>query len=106
MTSMARKPKADQTVMQGEGYERPKIPDVENAAEALRVVREERMELTEKEHALAKELRETMQRLNVTTHTYVDDEGIERVAKREPGEEKVTVRKVKAKKADETPASN
>lgn len=103
---MARKPKADQTVMRGEGYERPKIPDIENAAEALRVVREERMELTEKENELAKALLETMRRLNVTTHTYVDDEGVERTAKREPGEEKVTVRKVKAKKSDEAPASN
>ncbi len=104
---MARKRKDDdQTVMQGEGYDRTKIPEVEDAAEALRVVREERMELSEKEAELAKALLETMRRLNVTTHTYVDDEGVERTAKREPGEEKVTVRKVKAKKSDEAPAGN
>lgn len=106
MSDMARKPKDDQTVMQGEGYDRAKIPDVENAAEALRVVREERMELSEKEAELAKALLETMRRLNVTTHTYVDDEGVERTAKREPGEEKVTVRKVKAKKSAEGESSN
>lgn len=103
---MSRKPKAEQTAMKGEGYDRPELPEVKDAAEALRVVREERMDLSEKEAELAKTLLEVMRRNNVTTHTYLDDKGVERVAARENGEEKVTVRKLKVKKPAEGDSSN
>jgi len=101
---MAGKKRQEQT--QIPGTERPDIPEVKDAAEALRIVREERMELTEKEGELASTLRDAMRRNNLMTHTYVDDEGIERTAKREPGEEKVTVRKLKTKAAAEGESSN
>ena len=95
---MAGRKRQEQT--QIPGTERPDIPEVKDAAEALRIVREDRMELTEKEGELASALRDAMRRHNLMTHTYVDDEGVERTAKREPGEEKVTVRKLKTKPSE------
>ncbi len=101
---MARKKKPEQTAMRGAGYERPKVPEVQAAAEALRTVREERMALTEDETKRATELLDVMRRNNLTTYTYVDESGVERHAKREPGEEKVTVRKAAGKKGSQAAA--
>jgi hypothetical protein len=70
---MSNKPEPKQ--LQVPGTERKAIPELEEAAENFRLLRNERMQLTEKETAAQAELVAKMKAHNQTVYRYVDDKG-------------------------------
>lgn len=75
---MARAKKADQGTLPGPEFQRPEIPEVEEAAENYRALRDERMSLSEREGPAKKNLIDKMVSHGITIFRYVDSEGIER----------------------------
>lgn len=60
------------------GTERPSIPEVEEAAEDYRALRDERMALAEKEAEAKRTLITKMKAHNQTAYRYEDNDGVER----------------------------
>lgn len=75
------------------GTERKEHPEVEAAAQAYATVRDERSELSKREHQKKIELLVTMKSHKLTVYKFYDDNGEEIVARVDEGEPKVTVRK-------------
>lgn len=74
---MARAPR--QGHLPAEGMTRPPgDPEIEEAGEEYRLVRDERMAMASKEREAKKKLISMMESKNVTTYLYTDDEGNER----------------------------
>lgn len=86
-----RNKQPDLPAMNGPGVSRPKVPAIEKAAEAYVGVRDQRMELTEREVLLKKELRDLM--IKHGLKLYPLDDGKQVVI--EPGEDEVKVKKPK-----------
>lgn len=83
----------------GDGYERKKIVEVEEAAEAYREVRNKRMDWTVKESEAQAELDAVLEKHGIRKYIYVDDEGDEQEAYVPETKPKAKVRKVKQAKA-------
>lgn len=75
------------------GTERTQHPEIETAAQAYASVRDERSELSKREHQKKIELLVTMKSHKVTVYKFYDGNGEEVVARVDEGEPKVTVRK-------------
>lgn len=84
------------------GTERQVDEELDAAAEALRSVRAERMELQVEESAAALKLRDLLKDRKLDQYVYEDAEGAKRRASLVPGEDRVSVRKIREPKA--TPA--
>lgn len=75
------------------GTERKQFPEVEAAAQAYATVRDERSELSKREHQKKLELLITMKQHKLAVYKFFDDNGEEVVARIDEAEPKVTVRK-------------
>lgn len=75
------------------GTERKQHPEVEEAAQAYASVRDERSDLSKREHQKKLELLITMKQHKLTVYKFYDDNGEEVVARIDEAEPKVTVRK-------------
>jgi hypothetical protein len=75
------------------GTERKAHPEVEAAAQAYATVRDERSDLSKREHQKKIELLVTMKAHKLTVYKFYDDNGEEVVARIDEAEPKVTVRK-------------
>lgn len=62
------------------GTERPSIPEVEEAAEDYRAIRDSRMQMAEKEAQAKATLIERMKAHSVKAYRYADSDGVERKA--------------------------
>lgn len=60
------------------GTERPSNPEVEEAAEEYRLLRDQRMQLSEKEGQAKAALLEKLKAHNLTSYRYADQDGVER----------------------------
>lgn len=67
-----------QVELPGEEFKRQSIPEVEEAAENYRALRDERMNLAERESNAKKSLIATMTSHGVTAFRYDDADGVER----------------------------
>jgi hypothetical protein len=94
--------KAKQLKLPAEGMSRKRIPEVDDAAEAYRVARDERMAHTKVEKEKKAKLLETAKKHGIKVYVFEDEDGeeleVEYTAKTD---ENVTVRKVKAEADDE-----
>ena len=94
-----------QQSLPGEEYQRPSIPEVEEAAEEYRALRDERMNLSEREAIAKKALIAKMTEHNVTVFRYDDSEGIERRVELQT-KTNAKVAKVKSKDNDSSPSED
>lgn len=83
------------------GTERASIPEIDEAAEEYRLVRDERMALSTKEAEAKKKLVATMQSHNQSAYRYDDQDGIERNVKLET-KVSAKVAKVKGQSSGDT----
>lgn len=76
-----------QPTLPGDGFASPERPEIEEAAEDVRVLKLERAGLNEKIRASQTRLLETMEAANLTVHKYMDADNVARVAriKNKPG---------------------
>jgi len=95
--------------LQIKGTERKSVPEVEEAAEAYREVRDERMELTRKEKLKKFELLAVMKAHKIKKYKYDDDSGEELLVELSEKEPDVSVKKtgdVVDDDSDVSPSSN
>jgi hypothetical protein len=77
------------------GTERPSNPEVEEAAEEYRALRDERMHLQEKEGQAKAALLDRLKAHNLTSYRYADSDGVERKIMIQE-KENVKIAKIKA----------
>jgi hypothetical protein len=65
----------------GDGFSRTELPEVEEPAEDVRILKLERAGLNEKVRAAQIRLLEAMQASNLTIHKYMDADNVPRVAR-------------------------
>lgn len=69
---------AKQQTLPGDGMARPVDPEIEEAAEEYRLIRDERMAMAAREKEAKRNLIQVMEGKGVTTYCYLDDESNER----------------------------
>lgn len=77
------------------GTERVTIEEIDEAAEELRVLRDERMAVANKERTAHAKLLDTMRKHNQTIYQYEDNEGASRKVTIVEGKIKVSIKKLK-----------
>lgn len=103
---MARKKKAEQTNLPGEGYARKVSPAIEKATAALIEARAGKDEAKEAEERAAAALVNAMAETGVDVHKFTDADGTEVTVRVKPGKVKVIVKRKKPAAAAEAEATN